>query len=231
MTTTYQTRFIERLPRTPSSVSYRFERPEGFHFTAGQYMLVNLAEKLSHPLSLSDCPEETGFIEFTKRMTGSPYCRKLESLEPGDGVIVRGPSGNFLCDETDSTVVLIAGGIGITPIRSILKSLAEKSGKRCNAILIYGNLNGEDIAFRDELESLKLPGYRLVHVLSETSGVPGALQGFITADIIAKEVPDYRNANFMISGPPAMVEAIRKALATIAVPEERIRTDRFLGYD
>ena len=227
----YQTEFLERIARSPSSVSYRFRMPAGFNFTAGQYMLVNLGEGLVHPLSLSDCPEETAFIEFTKRMTGSPFCSRLESLKKGENIIVKGPAGKFFLEESDDTLVLIAGGIGITPIRSILKSLEKKGESLRTIILIYGNLNKEDIAFRDELENLKLPDYRLIHVLSDTTGMENAYQGFISADILAKEVTESSSAHYMISGPPIMVEAIKKALATISVAEDRIRTDVFIGYD
>jgi len=231
MTMEYRTEFLERIERTPTAVSYRFKMPEGFNFTAGQYMLVDLGEELVHPLSLSDCPEETGFIEFTKRMTGSPFCRRLESLKKEETIIVKGPAGKFCHDESDDTLIMIAGGIGITPIRSILKSLEKKRGDICTVILIYGNQNREDIAFRDELENLKLPDYRLIHVLSDTTGMENAYQGFINADIISKEVLGSSNAHYMISGPPVMVEAIKKALATISVEEDRIRTDVFIGYD
>ena len=227
----YQTQFIERIERTPASISYRFKMPEGLSFISGQYMLVNLGDKLVHPLSLSDCPEETGFIEFTKRMTGSPYCQRLESLKKGETIIVKGPAGNFYFEESGGTNVIIAGGIGITPIRSILKSREKKKGAHCKIILFYGNMNREDIAFRDELENIKLPDYRLVHVLSDTTGMENAYQGFITTDIILKETPENGNATYMISGPPVMVEAIKKALNTIGVAEDRIRTDMFLGYD
>lgn len=231
MTMKYQTEFLERIERTPASMSYRFKVPEGLHFIAGQYMLVDLGNELVHPLTISSCPEETAFIEFTKRMTGSPYCRRLESLEKGETISVKGPSGKFYCDDSNETLVLIAGGIGITPIRSILTSLEKTKERLCPVILIYGNLNREDIAFRDELENLKLTDYRLVHVLSNTAGMENAYQGFITADIISKEVPKESNVQYMISGPPVMVEAIKKSLAAINVTEDQIRTDMFLGYD
>lgn len=227
----YQTEFIERIERTPGSTSYRFTRPKGLNFTAGQYMLLDLGNQLAHPLSLSDCPEETAYIEFSKRMTGSPYCEKLESLARGVPATVKGPAGKFICYEKEGTIVMIAGGIGITPIRSILKSHAKKQGSACRIVLIYGNLNKDDIAFRDELEKLQFPDYRLVHVLSDPDGIKNAYKGFITAEIITREVPEYNTANYMISGPPVMVEAMKKALATAGVKEDRIRTDIFLGYD
>ncbi len=227
----YQAEFLERIERTPAAVSYRFKRAADLQFIAGQYMLVDLGDELIHPLSLSDCPEETGFIEFTKRMTGSPYCQRLEALNQGDTVMVKGPAGKFYFEPPDNnSLVLIAGGIGITPIRSILKSLAKTKQPLCRIILLYGNLNRDDIAFRTELENLTLPDYRLVHVLADISGMAHAYQGLIDADIIAREVPASSNACYMISGPPAMVEALKKALATINVAADRIRIDVFSGY-
>ena len=232
MTMEYRTKFLERIERTPNAISYRFKMPEGFNFTAGQYMLLDLGNKLVHPLSLSNCPHEAEYIEFTKRMTGSPYCDRLESLESGETISVKGPVGKFCFADSSETLVMIAGGIGITPIRSILTNLEKKKGNTGKVILIYGNLNREDIAFRDELENLKLPDYHLIHVLSDTTGMEKtAYQGFINADIISKEVPKSNNANYMVSGPPVMVEAIKKALATIDVAEDQIRTDIFLGYN
>lgn len=231
MTIEYRTEFLERIERTPTAVSYRFKMPGGFNFTAGQYILVDLGNKLAHPLSLSNCPEEADFIEFTKRMTGSPFCDRLKSLEKGETINVKGPVGEFCFVDSRETLVMIAGGIGITPIRSILTSLEKKKGDIGTVILIYGNQNKEDIAFRNELENLKLPDYHLIHVLSDTTDMENAYQGFINADIISKEVPKSSNAHYMVSGPPVMVEAIKKALATIDVAEDQIRTDIFLGYD
>lgn len=227
----YRTEFLERIERTPTAVSYRFNKPEGFSFTAGQYMLVNIGEELVHPLSLSDCPEESAFIEFTKRMTGSPYCQRLQSLEKGESINVKGPDGKFYPDESSGTIVMFAGGIGITPIRSILKSQEKNKGSLRKIILVYGNLNRTDIAFREDLENLKLPDYRVVHVLSDTTGMESAHQGYITAEIITKEVPEKANTTYMISGPPGMVAAVKKALGSINIPEERTRTDIFMGYE
>ena len=230
MTIEYRTEFLERIERTPTTVSYRFKMPEGFNFAAGQYMLVDLGNKLVHPLSLSNCPEEADFIEFTKRMTDSPFCGRLKSLEKGETISVKGPVGKFCFADSNETLIMIAGGIGITPIRSILTNLEKKKGNIGTVVLIYGNLNREDIAFRDELENLKLPYYHLVHVLSDTTGMENAYQGFINADIISKEVPKSSNAHYMVSGPPGMIEVIKKTLATLDVAKDRIRTDIFLGY-
>lgn len=227
----YAVTFIESVRRTPSAVSYRYSRPAGFSFIAGQYLLVDLGAGLVHPLSLSEAQEERDFLEFTKRMTGSAFCRRLEGLVPGDLFKVKGPIGRFTLDGSEKILVFLAGGIGITPIRSMLKSLAGQASPPEKTILIYGNLNEADIAFRGELEGVGLPGYRLVHVLAEPQGVDGAHRGYITADLIAAEVAGLEPATYMVSGPPVMVAAMQKNLAALGVAPGQIRTDIFLGYE
>lgn len=226
----YRTEFLESAARTPSAVSFRFQKPEGFNFTAGQFMVVDLGDELSHPLSLSNCPEEPGFIEFTKRMSRSPFCKRLKSLVKGDTISVKGPLGKFCFKDSDETTVMIAGGIGITPIISMLSSLENQKDHKGQVILLYGNLNKEDIAFKQELENLQLTDFRIAHILEDTTGIEGAYQGLITADIISQEVQHTSKANYMVSGPPAMVEAIKEALLSLDVASDRIRFDVFLGY-
>jgi ferredoxin-NADP reductase len=227
----YSVTFIESVKRTPTAVSYRFSRPAGFFFAAGQYLIVDLGDGLRHPLSLSEAPAETGFLEFTKRLTGSAFCDRLQRLVAGGTFKVKGPAGHFTMDGSEQSLVLLVGGIGITPIRSILKSLAGQPSPPAKTILIYGNLNAEDIAFRDELEGLVLPGYRLVHVLADPQGVVGAYQGYITAEIVAAAVADLERATLMVSGPPVMVGAMQKNLAGLGVASGQVRTDIFLGYE
>ncbi len=226
----YQTKFLERIHRTPTAISYRFERPLSLDFIAGQHMLVDIGNDLIHPLSLSNHPEDSKFIEFTKRITGSPYCHRLESMKKGEVINVKGPYGKFCLSKEIQNIVMIAGGIGITPFISILSGLETKKEKTKTIVLIYGNLNKADIAFKDELEKLQLPNYRFVHVLSDPTGMDSAYQGFITESIISKEVPNTNKALFMVSGPPAMVEAITKILAGMNVNENKIRTDKLFGY-
>jgi ferredoxin-NADP reductase len=228
----FKSAFIERVERTPMSNSYRFSRPGDFDFAAGQYIIVTLGEGegLWHPLSLSDCPGEKGHIEFTKRMTGSPFCERLESLRAGDEVGFKGPEGKFRMDGVEGPVVFLTGGIGITPIRSILKHMSwNKDGRETT--LLYGNSSEDDIAFLDELSSLELPRFRMVHVLIEPKGRVEAHKGFITSDIIAGEVEDPVSKTYFISGPPVMVDAMNRNLNALGVPEGQRVMDKFMGYD
>ncbi|MCW5201019.1 FAD-dependent oxidoreductase [Desulfobulbus sp. F4] len=185
---------------------------------------------LVHPLSFSDGPQAE-YLEFTKRLSGSAYCQALERLRPGDRVMAKGPLGSFSAEGITGRIVCIAGGIGITPIRSILVDLAQRQDRR-PVTLLYGNLDENDIAFADELARLSLADFRLVHVLQRMGGGLGqeARAGMINAEIIRSEVPDLSEATFLVSGPPAMVKAVESQLAALGIGPEQIRTDRFLGY-
>ena len=222
--------FIERIVRTPTANSYRFTRPPDFSFRAGQYMLVRPGRKGEpvHPLSFSDGPQQD-FLEFTKRMTGSVYCRYLENLRPGDSIMVNGPMGCFSSKDITDNIVCIAGGIGITPIRSILADLAYRHDRRA-ITLIYGNQKKDDIAFARELAELNLPDFRLIHVLEQSDSQVAAHPGLINADIIRSEVDALDSATFLVSGPPFMVKIMEEQLGLLGVGSKQIRTDRFFGY-
>ncbi len=228
----FEAGFLEMVERTPLARSYRFERPEEFDFKAGQWIKVTLGEAdgLMHPLSLSDCPGEKGFMEFTKRLTGSPFCGRLDGLQSGDKVAFDGPMGHYCLDDVKGPVVFLTGGIGITPIRSILRMMSHAKDPR-ETVLIYGNKDEDDIAFLDELGELELPNFRMVHVLVEPQGKLPARKGFITADIIKEEVADLPGNTYMVSGPPVMVNAMAKNLESLGLPESRMMVDKFMGYD
>ncbi|MCW5202498.1 FAD-dependent oxidoreductase [Desulfobulbus sp. US1] len=227
-------RFIERMPRTSQVNSYRFTRPPGFSFQAGQYVIVGLGHEgmLVHPLSFSNGPQQD-FLEVTKRMTGSAYSQYIEGLYPGDEVIMKGPNGDFSMADISNDIVCLAGGIGIAPIRSMLVDSASRHDRR-RITLIYGNSDDDDVPFAEELEELQkmhLPGFRVTHVLGRSLGKMQACQGRIDSKVIRSEVTaDLQEATFLISGPPVMVREMEEQLALLGVSSSRIRVERFLGY-
>lgn len=154
---------------------------------------------------------------------------------PTGGVIMAGELGGDFVLPRDPRIRLafIAGGIGITPFRSMIKFLLDTGEKR-DIVLLYSNYAEQEIVFRDVLqEGMRRIGLKVVHTLTDPVKVrPGwcGRAGFIDAEMIRQEVPDCRSRHFMVSGSPGMVNAAKAALRAAGVPRRLVRTDYFPGY-
>jgi ferredoxin-NADP reductase len=230
----FETRVAEIIRRTSDVKSFRFKRPEELDYDPGQYMyvtiLINGAKQTKH-FSISSSPTETEFIEFTKRITDHEFSVALDHLKIGDWAHIEAPEGEFIFKGEHPKVGMITGGIGITPVRSIIKYCTDKSVKS-RITLLYGNRNEENIAFRDELEFLtrQNPNLKIVHVLSQPSDGWKGKRGRIDLPMIKEEIPDYDKRVFYVCGPPSMVASMVDALKMLKIPDEKIKTEDFPGY-
>jgi ferredoxin-NADP reductase len=220
--------------RTPMSMSVRLTKPAGFTFLPGQWAQFTLSvdgARQSKPLSISSSPTEP-FLEFTKRITGSAFSQAIAKLKLRDRVFLKGPAGNLVYSGGLETVTFIAGGIGITPVRSILKYLMDRKvgGKK---VFLYGNLSVEETAFREEIREweVKDPGLTVIHVLEKPPEGWKGHTGFINREIIEKSVPQLSNQIFYVSGPPPMVKAVSGALDQLGIPMEKRVTEKLEGYE
>lgn len=144
--------------------------------------------------------------------------------------------GDFTLPEDSSRkLVFVAGGIGITPFRSMLKYLTDTDDKRV-VTLLYGESEPANLAYHDVLrDAWQRLGTKIVYCLTGQAAPAGELPGRIragriTSRLIAEEVPDYRERLFYVSGPQPMVEATRENLHSLGVPDHNIKTDFFPGY-
>lgn len=224
--------FIEQIDRAAETKSFRFEKPEGYFYLAGQHFFIALPHGSGHlikHITLSSSPTES-FIELTTRMTGSEFKNALDVLKPGDAVKVSEAQGSFTWVPGESSV-FIPGGIGVTPVRSICRFAAD-SGQDINGTIIYANKAPESAAFRDELSLIanKMPAFRIVDVFSEpTADWPG-YRGYLDAQIIINECPDFRTSRYYVSGPPAMVAAAREVVGQLKIDPDQVKTEDFIGY-
>lgn len=238
----FATRLVERIEAAKGTMDFAFERPENFQFTAGQF--VNLI--LSNPpytdekgnrrtFSIASPPQESGRIEIATRMTGSALKRSLAEIPLGTPIDVLGPSGSFTL-HTDASVpaVFIAGGIGITPFRSmthdaVLRRLPHR------ITLIYSNRNPESAAFHDELRRLAEthPAFTYVPTMTEADASPQIWDGerrFVTADLLRDHVGDLGIPIFYLAGPPGMVAGVTKTVIEAGADPARVRSEAFEGY-
>lgn len=163
----------------------------------------------------------------------SSFKNKLVSLKIGSKISAGSLSGEFILPkDTKKKMVWIAGGIGITPFRSMAQYLIDKKEKR-NAVLFFSNKTSKDIVYKDIFEKAKDFGLKTIHVcntkLPEDTD-ESMKYGFIDEEMIKKEVPDYKDRVFYISGPHGMVNAFENTLKKIGVPNSQIKIDFFPGF-
>jgi len=224
----------EIIQRTYNVKSFRLDVPNREEFLPGQYLVVTLKndKNFIRALSISSSPTEKGYIEFTKKITASDFSKTLDSLKSGDVIKIRYPMGQFVFNKEYKKIAFISGGIGITPIRSMCKFIADTKADT-DVVLLYGNRTENDIVFKEDFDGM-LKGYqslKVTHILSDASNDWCGLKGCINKDLIKKEIPDYAERKIYICGPPPMVEAMKKMLREeLFLSEENVITERFMGY-
>lgn len=142
----FETGILEVIQRTPDIKSFRFDAANHreVHYKAGQffYVTIKIGElEAIHHFTISSSPTETakhGYLEFTKRITSSEYSQALDQMKPGDRAKLRGAEGDFILPSRNRKLAFLSGGIGITPLRSMLRYINDKQLKY-DVILIYGN--------------------------------------------------------------------------------------------
>ncbi len=220
---------LEKVGRAGDVKSFRFTRPEGFDYDAGQFFFIRLNDNLMKHFSFSTSPTEEN-LEFTTRMTGSDFKNALDALKTGETVELRGPRGEFTYGG-EQKMAFLTGGIGITPIRSITKYVLDE-GLDCDIVLLYGNRDEHNIPFREELDGWGEDNgnFRLTHVLEKPKGEWDGHTGYITKDVVQSEISDFTDRVFYVCGPPKMSEAMKDILDGLNVPEDKIKLENFTGY-
>jgi predicted ferric reductase len=209
-----------------------------YRFQSGQFVMVRfLCPRLfweSHPYSLSR-PYDGRQLRLSVKAVGD-FSGAVRNVSPGTRVVLEGPYGIFTTARAKSPKVLcLAFGIGITPIRSIAEDVAREGR---DVVLVYGSLNYDDIALREEVEQLSVRyGMPVHHILSQESHPPlptsGALPrvtvsgGFVTRGYLARVVPDVVERDVFLCGPPVVMRLVRTDLAALGVPAARVFAERF----
>ena len=212
---------------------------EEVDFTPGQYFWVTLLdppyEDEKGPrrhITVVTSPNDRGVLGLATRLRDSAFKRSLAELAVGADVEVEQPKGNFLLPEDASQpYVFIAGGIGITVFRSMLRYIAEE-GLPHRVTLVYSNRDRESTAFLEELQELEsaLPNLRLVLTMTDDPDWEGETRR-IDAEMLRDHLDGELDAfTYLIAGPPKMVEAVEEILSGEGVPEDKIRPERFSGY-
>jgi predicted ferric reductase len=202
-------------------------------FAAGQFAWLRLEPSLTaqeHPFTIASSAHLGVWTEFTIRHTGD-FTNELGRLRPGRRVWVDGPHGSFTADlERTTGLVLIAGGVGITPMMSMLRTLAHRRDRRPHRLIVVAR-TVDDLLFRAELRQLREQlDLTLVELLRKPpegwTGATGAVDEALLSDVLPG--PFRRNQlDYFICGPPAMVTDVLLALDALGIPHPRIHTEQF----
>jgi len=215
---------------TPNVRSIRVGKPEGFSFRASQAVRLTLSGTngaVARPFSIASGPARP-YLEFAARRSDSDFKRAFFALRPGDRVGILGPRGDFFF-ERNAPGVLVAAGIGITPLKSMLE-YATDAALPSRMTLVYGSRHPDEIAFRHDLEAMARtnPNIEIVHtVTTSAEGWMGRV-GRIDASLLRDASHDL--AVYYLAGPPTMVEHSYQALLSLGVSEQHIRYEVFRGY-
>ncbi len=237
----YKVKLKSRQEIATGTMAFHFEKPEGFSYKAGQFCDITLAnppetdaEGNTRGFSLASAPYE-GDLMVATRMRDTAFKRVLKTMALRTEVSLDAPYGSLtLHGDARIPAVFLSGGIGVTPVRSIV--LQATHDKLPHKIVLFdSNRRPEDSAFMDELTeaSKRNPNFILVGTMTEmekSSKTWSGETGFVTKAMLVKSVNDLNLPIFYLSGPQAMVAAMRELLDDSGVKDDKIRTEEFSGY-
>lgn len=237
----FMTKLKNRKEVAERTMAFQFEKPGDWAFRAGQFVDITLpnppetdAKGNARGFSIASGPRED-FLMVTTRLRDTAFKRSLQKVPLGTEVKVEGPFGNLVLHKNASRpAVLLAGGIGITPFRSILvRAATERLPHRI--FLFYSNHRPEDAAFLEEIEGLqkKNPNFRMIATMTDMEKSHRPWQGergLINREKLSKYLKGVDNAVYYIAGPPGMVKGLHSVLNSAGVDDDDIRTEEFTGY-
>lgn len=235
----YNVKLLEKRQVADGTMEFVLEKPAGFEYRAGQFFDIILpkpsedARKMTyvHGFSFVTAPFEQHISAATRMRPDSEFKNALKAVPDGSELQIEAVWGSFTLkkDET-KPVVYIIGGIGITPVRSMVAQATHDKLNR-KLTLLYANRGPANAAFTADLEGYaKANGqFTFVPVYTDEQ-VAGAEHGMVTGDMVKRHVADVQNALYYLSGPAGMVRASRDLLTELGVDEDNIRTEEFDGY-
>jgi ferredoxin-NADP reductase len=217
---------------TPDIRTFRLSRPQGFDFESGQFIVIRFrTDGRDHArcYSISSAPEARGYLEVSVKRQGAVSSALHAALRPGATLFVRTPAGAFVYPAgEDRPIVLLAGGVGITPLMSMLRhGLAVEPTRPMT--LLYSAQQDDGHAFRDELEALarRHPQLRVRFTVTRATNRTDCYRGRIDERLIRTEAPEIRHSISLICGPRQMIDDLKTLLGGFGVPSSQVRSEYF----
>jgi len=204
------------------------------HFMPGQFAWLTLRQSpfllREHPFSIVSAPEDLSRVEFGIKALGD-FTGTISEVKPGETAYLDAPYGIFSIDRNQDAAgfVGIVGGIGVTPLMSMLRSMAAR-GDRRPVWLFYANKTRDGVTFREEIDALRARlDLHVVHILEEPPEDWDGEKGFVTREVLERDLPRERRDELhcFLCGPSPMTAATEEALHAMGIPAQRIQTEVF----
>jgi predicted ferric reductase len=232
-------RVVDVQPEASKVWTVKLAPPEGealYAYQPGQFHFITFLRGRDLPVeehhwTISSSPTQKGFVNSTIKESGD-FTATIGMTKPGDTALVQGPFGRFsyTLHPKEKDFVFVAGGIGMTPLMSMLRHMRDTKAK-VDVLLFYANRTEKDIVFREELAAFEAgdaPRLKVVHILSEPAPGWNGETGYVDGDKIARYVADNMSEKaFYVCGPPAMNTKVIDTLLDMGVPYPRIHTEIF----
>lgn len=238
---TFEAALVGRDLVADRTMAFRFAKPADWSYRAGQFVDITLldppetdAEGNTRGFSISSAPDED-VIMITTRLRDTAFKRVLQAMPLGTSVKIEGPFGDLRLHHAQRPAVVVTGGIGITPFRSILVQAARDGGLPYPVVVFYANRRPEDAAFLAELGALasKDSNLTIVPTMSDMATSErewNGERGHIDGSMLSRHLAGVVGAIYYLTGPPGMVHALRTMLVASGVDEDDIRIEEFTGY-
>jgi ferredoxin-NADP reductase len=236
---------------TPDTFDFVFTSPKQLAFAPGQYLEWTLGHEKTDSrgnrryFTIASSPTEPDIkmgVKFYGAQSPSPvnshgtssFKKSLSGMKSGDTIVASQLAGDFtLPKNTNQKLAFIAGGIGVTPFRSMVKYLMDSKQQR-DIVMLYSNKTINDIAYKNLFdEAATKINLKIIYALSDVGQLPGnwtGPTGYVSADVVKKYIPDFLDRHFYISGPQAMVTMTDETLRSLGLPESQIKKDFFPGF-
>lgn len=222
------------------TMAFRFAKPADWTYQAGQFIDITLldppetdAEGNTRGFSIASAPSEH-VIMIATRLRDTAFKRVLQTMPLGTSVRIEGPFGDLRLHHAARPAVVLTGGIGITPFRSILIETIRNGGLPYPVVVFYANRRPQDAAFLDELRESSDRDANLTFVPTMSASDPAepweGERGHIDAAMLRRHLDGVTDAIYYLTGPPGMVHGLRTMLIDAGVDEDDIRTEAFTGY-
>lgn len=213
----YLVKLIDKREVARKTTAFFFEKPKNFQFTPGQFIEVHLNKEI-HSFSIASSPKEKELM-ITTRMRPSVFKNSLKNLKIGSRIKIDGPFGQFMLHKNRKIpAILLAGGIGITPFRSMIKEFPNHK-----VILFHSNRKPKDAPFLEELKNIENKNLKLVAIMT-------SLTGHINQKMIKENVKNWRKAIYYAVGSTGFVQSMANLLSEMKIKPENIKTENFPGY-